>query len=151
MMKRSFNNLDRFARLMDSQFRIPGTQIRFGLDALIGIVPGFGDFSTFVVSGFMVLLMARNGASGFVLARMILNIVIDGLVGSVPILGDLFDVAFKANQRNMKLMHEHYNEGKHRGSALKLILPLLLVLLLILAGIVWLMTVIYSMIIGWLN
>ena len=137
-MKRSFKNMDRLARLMDSQFRIPGTGIRFGLDAIIGLVPGIGDFSTFLVSGGMVLLMAQNGASGFVLARMIFNIVIDGLIGAVPVIGDLFDVAFKANQRNMKLMHEHYSEGKHKGSALKLLVPVLLLLLLLVGGIVWL-------------
>lgn len=123
---------------MDSQFKIPGTDIRFGLDSLIGLIPGAGDFGTFLVSGYMVMVLAKNGASGFVLARMTLNILIDALVGSIPVLGDLFDVAFKANQRNMQLMREHYVEGRHRGGAWKLIVPVLLILLVFVAGLAWL-------------
>ena len=130
-------NLDALAKLMDAQFKIPGTNIKFGLDALIGIIPGVGDFAGFIISGYMMIIMANNGASGFLLARMAINVFIDSLVGSVPLLGDIFDVAFKANQRNMKLMHEHYVEGRHRGSAWKIILPLLLILLLLVAGLVW--------------
>jgi hypothetical protein len=130
--------LDNLARLMDSQFRVPGTNIRFGLDALIGLVPGVGDLSTFAVSGYMLWIMAHNGASGYLLARMVLNVVIDAIVGSIPLLGDLFDIGFKANMRNMRLMHEHYVEGRHKGSAWKIALPVLIVLLLIILGIIWL-------------
>lgn len=130
-------HLDFLAKLMDSQFRIPGTPIRFGLDALIGLVPGAGDFTTFLISGYMVIILAQNGASGFVLARMALNIVLDASIGSIPVLGDVFDIAFKANNRNMKLLHEHYVEEKHQGSAMKVIVPVLLLLLLVVAGIVW--------------
>ena len=130
--------IDRMAKLMDAQFRIPGTDIRFGLDALIGLIPGAGDLSTFAVSGYMVWVMAHNGASGYVLARMVLNVLIDAIIGAIPILGDLFDIAFKANMRNMRLMQEHYREGRHRGSAWKVIIPVLIVLFLIIAGIVWL-------------
>ncbi len=131
-------NLSALARLMDSQFKIPGTNMRFGLDALIGLVPGAGDFATFLISGYMVIILANNGASGFVLARMILNIVIDSLVGAIPVLGDIFDVAFKANQRNMKLMQQHYAEGRHKGGAWKVVVPVLFVLLIFIAGLAWL-------------
>lgn len=134
----TISNLDSLARLMDSKFTIPGTNIKFGLDSLIGFVPGAGDFATFLVSGYMVLILAKNGASGFVLARMTLNILIDALVGSIPIFGDIFDVAYKANQRNMKLMREHYIEGRHRGGAWKLILPVMLILLVFVAALAWL-------------
>jgi len=130
-------NLDMLANLMDSQFKIPGTNIRFGLDPLIGLVPGAGDFVTFLISGYMVMILAQNGASGFVLARMTLNILIDALVGSIPLLGDVFDVAFKANRRNMKLMHEHYVEGRHKGGAWKVIVPLLLVILAVIIALAW--------------
>lgn len=133
----ALRNLDTLAKLMDSQFKIPGTDIRFGLDSLVGLVPGAGDFSTFIVSGYMLTVLAKNGASGFVLARMALNVLIDSLFGAIPILGDIFDVAFKANQRNMKLMHQHYVEGRHRGSAWKVVLPILLVLFLFVAALVW--------------
>ena len=131
-------NLQVIAKLMDSQFRIPGTDVKFGLDALIGLVPGAGDFVTFLISGYMVSVMAKNGASGFVLARMVLNIVIDSLVGSIPILGDIFDVAFKANQRNVTLMQQHYVEGRHKGGAWKVIVPVLLMLLILIGGLAWL-------------
>ncbi|MEO5889382.1 MAG: DUF4112 domain-containing protein [Ferruginibacter sp.] len=134
----TIKNLDMLAKLMDSQFKIPGTNIQFGLDPLIGLLPGAGDFVTLLISGYMVMILARNGASGFVLARMTFNILIDALLGSIPLLGDIFDVGFKANQRNMKLMHEHYIEGRHRGGAWKLIIPVLLILLIIIAGLAWL-------------
>ena len=131
-------SLEKLSKLMDAQFTIPGTNIKFGLDALIGLMPGVGDLSTFAISGYMLFIMAKNGASGFVLARMILNILVDAIVGAVPILGDIFDVAFKANIRNMRLMNQHYKEGKHKGSAWKVIVPVLIILLFIIIGIVWL-------------
>ncbi|MEO6252615.1 MAG: DUF4112 domain-containing protein [Ferruginibacter sp.] len=134
----AISNIDSLAKLMDSQFTIPGTNIRFGLDAIIGLVPGAGDFATFLISGYMVIVLAKNGASGFVLASMTLNILIDALIGSIPILGDVFDVAFRANQRNVKLMHEHYVEGRHRGGAWKIILPVMLLVLLVIVALAWL-------------
>ena len=135
--QRAITRLNRLAKLMDAQFRIPGTDIRFGLDGIIGLIPGGGDLSTFAVSGYMLWIMANNGASGLVLARMTLNILIDALFGSIPLLGDIFDIAFKANMRNVKLMQEHYEEGRHRGSAWKVIIPVLIVLFLIIIGIIW--------------
>ena len=134
----ALKNLNSLAKLMDSQFKIPGTTIKFGLDALIGLVPGAGDFATFLISGYMITIMAKNGASGFVLARMVLNVVIDSLFGAIPVLGDIFDVAFKSNQRNVKLMHEHYVEGRHKGGAWKVVIPVLLILLVFVVGLVWL-------------
>ena len=123
---------------MDAQFRIPGTNIRFGLDGIIGLIPGVGDFSSFLISAYLVSMAVNKGASGFVVARMLFNISVDALVGAVPILGDIFDVAFKANQRNMKLLKEHYTEGRHKGSAAKVIIPVVIVLLALLAGVLWL-------------
>ena len=131
-------HIDSLARLMDSQFSIPGTKLRFGLDGIIGLIPGVGDLSTFAVSGYMLWLMANNGASGYVMARMVLNVLLDAIVGSIPVIGDLFDFAFKANTRNMRLMQEHYRERRHRGSAWKVILPVLLVLFAVIIGILWL-------------
>lgn len=136
--KRGLREIEFLAKLMDSRFRVPGTDIRFGLDAIIGLIPVAGDLSTLAVSGYMLLILARNGASGFLLARMVLNVLIDTVVGMIPFLGDVFDVAFKANMRNLRLMQEHYAEGRHRGSAWKLIIPVLIVLFLMVAGIMWL-------------
>lgn len=126
------------SKLLDSQFRVPGTNFRFGLDPLIGLIPGVGDFISFVVSSLMLATLARNGASGNVLARMILNVVLDTLIGAIPLAGDLFDFVFKSNQRNLRLLQEHYTEGRHRGGAWKVIVPVLLVLLVCMTGVIWL-------------
>ncbi|MBC7827674.1 MAG: DUF4112 domain-containing protein [Chitinophagaceae bacterium] len=134
---RDFKQLDWIAKLMDAQFSIPGTNFRFGLDGIIGLIPGAGDLSTFAVSAYLLTVMARNGASGYVLARMVLNVVIDALFGMIPILGDIFDIAFKANMRNLKLMKEHYVEGRYRGGAWKVVVPILFVLFLLVAGMIW--------------
>jgi hypothetical protein len=129
--------LGALARLMDAQFKIPGTEIRFGLDGIIGLIPGVGDLSTFAVSGYMVMIMARNGASGYVLARMVFNILIDAIFGAIPLLGDIFDIYFKANQRNVRLMEEHYLEGRHRGGAWKVVVPVLLVVLVMIGALIY--------------
>ena len=127
----------RLAKLMDAQFSIPGTNYRFGLDGILGLIPGAGDLSTFAVSGYMLMIMARNGASGYVLSRMVVNILIDAAIGSIPLIGDIFDFAFKANLRNLRLMEEHYAEGRHRGSAMKVIIPVLIIVGLIIAAIIY--------------
>jgi hypothetical protein len=135
--QRGLKHLGRLAKLMDVQFRIPGTDIRFGLDGIIGLIPGAGDLSTFAVSGYMLWIMANNGASSYVLARMTVNILIDALIGAIPFIGDIFDIAFKANMRNLRLMQQYYEEGRHRGSAWKVIIPVLVILFLIIVTIIW--------------
>lgn len=134
---RELKSIELIARLMDSRFKIPGTRFRFGLDPLIGLIPGLGDFTGFLISGYMILICARNGASGFVLARMTLNIFIDALTGAIPLIGDLFDFAYKANDRNLKLMQQHYIEGRHKGGAWKVVVPILIVLLIVIAALAW--------------
>lgn len=129
---KEFKYLDAMSDLMDSRFRIPGTDIRFGLDFLVGLVPYAGDVVTFAFSGMLVVAMARNGASGMVVVKMLGNILLDGAVGSIPVLGDIFDLGFKANRRNYRLLQEHYQEGKHGGSALPVIFAVIFALLLML-------------------
>ncbi|HTK49138.1 MAG TPA: DUF4112 domain-containing protein [Gemmatimonadaceae bacterium] len=92
------------ARLLDTAITIPGTGIRFGADALLGLVPGLGDVAGAVLSGYLVLLAQRLGAPRSVIMRMLGNVALDTLGGSVPIAGDLFDVAFKSNVRNVALL-----------------------------------------------
>ncbi len=135
--QRNFKQLDWIAKLMDAQFSIPGTNFRFGLDGIIGLIPGAGDLSTLAISGYLLTIMAKNGASGYVLARMVLNVLIDAIFGMIPILGDIFDIAFKANMRNLKLMKEHYVEGRHRGGAWKVIVPVIVVLFIVVGLIIW--------------
>lgn len=95
------------ARLLDSAVRIPGTNIRFGLDSLIGFVPGVGDVAGAAFSGYIVLAAARLGVPATVLTRMLVNLATDAAVGAIPLIGDLFDVSFKANTRNAALLDQH--------------------------------------------
>ncbi|HEX6574724.1 MAG TPA: DUF4112 domain-containing protein [Gemmatimonadaceae bacterium] len=95
------------ARALDSAIRIPGTRIRFGLDSIVGLVPGAGDLVSSVLSGYIILTAARLGVPPAVVARMILNLGVDTLVGTVPLVGDLFDVGYRANIRNAALLENH--------------------------------------------
>ena len=108
--------IDALATLMDTAFLIPGTEIRFGLDALIGLVPGIGDAITTIISLFIVSEARALGAPPWLIARMIANVALDGFVGAVPLVGDAFDVAFRANRRNMALLRTHLDEVEGRGA-----------------------------------
>ncbi|RIK76525.1 MAG: DUF4112 domain-containing protein [Planctomycetota bacterium] len=96
--------IERLARWMDSAFTLPGTNIRFGFDALIGLLPGAGDTIATLVSLYILGIAQRAGASKATLLRMGVNIAADLLVGAIPVLGDLFDVYFQANRRNVALL-----------------------------------------------
>ncbi len=104
-------------KVMDDGFRVPGTGFRFGMDPVLGLVPFLGDAVAYLVSTLMVAGLARHGASGKLVFRMAGNILLDFLVGSIPLLGNIFDFTYKANRRNLRLMKAHYEEGKHKGSA----------------------------------
>lgn len=104
----SLDDLDRLADLLDTRWRIPGTNWRFGIDALASIVPVAGDLSTAVVSAYMIKRAHNLGAPNHILARMVGNVAIDTVVGSVPVIGTVFDFAFKANRRNMALLKRHF-------------------------------------------
>ena len=121
----------KIAKLMDSQFKIPGTNFSFGIDPLIGLIPGLGSLVDYVISAYLVIAMVRNGASGRAVSKMILNISIDGIVGAIPVLGNVFDFFFKANRKNLILAVEHFEEGKHQGSAWQIVLPILAVFTII--------------------
>lgn len=108
--------VERLARWMDGMFTLPGTRFRFGLDPLLGLIPGIGNLATFLVSAALVRVMARHGASGEVLVRMAGNVLVDAVLGAIPVIGNLFDFAFRANERNVVLLKRHYGEGRYRGS-----------------------------------
>ena len=108
--------IDALATLLDTAFVIPGTQVRFGLDALIGLVPGIGDAITTVMALFIVSEARALGAPPLLIARMIANVALDGIVGAVPLVGDAFDVAFRANRRNMALLREHLDNAEGRAA-----------------------------------
>ena len=109
--------LQRWAALLDSAFRVPGTRITFGLDPLIGLIPGLGDMASPVLSVLILWQGARMRVPKVVLTRMVLNALIDAGVGAVPILGDLFDFAWKSNDWNLVLLERHARPGTRGSSA----------------------------------
>ncbi|MDP9162446.1 MAG: DUF4112 domain-containing protein [Acidobacteriota bacterium] len=97
-------SLDHIAGMLDDMFRIPGTKIRFGLDAIVGWIPGIGDAFAGIASFIIVFAAWQRGAPGITLARMVLNVLLEMMIGAVPVVGDLFHVAWKCNRRNYKLL-----------------------------------------------
>ncbi|MCA3216229.1 MAG: DUF4112 domain-containing protein [Burkholderiales bacterium] len=98
------------AQLMDSAFVVPGTRVRVGLDAALGLVPGVGDLASGAIGLYIVLQARELGASRWLQARMMGNLLLDTAVGSVPLVGDAFDVLFKANLRNLRLLQQELGE-----------------------------------------
>lgn len=139
--------LDRFSVLTDSQFTIPFTRIKIGLDALIGLIPGVGDAAGLVLSAYVLIEAVRLGVPKRLLGRMLFNVVLEFVVGIVPVLGDAFDVYWRANTRNTALLREHIgielappppspqsNTGQLAWAALVIVLTVLAVVLLLPVG-----------------
>ena len=128
-------SLATLARALDAAVRIPGTNVRVGLDALIGLVPGVGDVAGAAIAGYIVLVAARRGAPPALLARMLLNVAVDTAVGAVPVVGDLFDVAWRANTRNVQLLERHGAAPTETRAASRLVVGAVLVgIVLLLVG-----------------
>lgn len=114
---KDLSGLENLAKLLDNQFAIPGTNFRFGLDGIIGLVPYVGDIAGFIVAGFLMRTMVRKGAGPFLMLRLMGNYILDAVVGIVPVLGDLFDFGFKANRRNVELLKQYYASGDIKPEA----------------------------------
>lgn len=143
--------IERFSYLLDSRFTFPGTKFKFGIDPIIGLVPIIGDLTTFAISSLLVLFMARHGVSRKVVILMIGNIFIDTVIGAVPIIGNIFDFSFKANNRNIRLLKEHYEEGKHQGSGTWIILTVVAAIFIALALVIFIFTYLGILIIDWIS
>lgn len=100
-------HLDRLAQVLDDGFAIPGTNLRFGLDPIIGLLPGFGDAIGALLSFVFVFAGWRRGLPGITLLRMVVNIGVDSIAGTLPIFGDLFDFYWKSNRMNYNLLRRH--------------------------------------------
>ena len=123
--------LESYANWMDAKFRIPFTSIRFGWDAIIGLVPAVGDFVAFFMSTWLIWQAYRCGASLTLVGRMSINIIVELLAGAIPIVGDVFDVYWRANQKNIQLLRKHliksdlsasptnYTDGSHSNANFK--------------------------------
>jgi hypothetical protein len=105
-------DLEFLASILDDRFAIPGTNVRFGLDAIIGLIPGVGDAISATLSSYLIYRAHQMGASKLTLLRMAGNTAVDTVVGAVPLLGDLIDLKFKANRRNLELLRRH--QLRHR-------------------------------------
>jgi hypothetical protein len=102
------------ARFMDALFVIPGTRIRLGFDAILGLVPVAGDLLAQAISTYIVWEAHQLGVGKLTLMRMLANTLIDTVIGSVPIVGDAFDVAFRANMKNLRLLQRHLEKQGYR-------------------------------------
>ena len=141
-------NLDLLAHILDDWFRIPGTSIRFGVDGIVGLIPGLGDILTGLASCIIVIAAWFRGVPYVALLRMVVNLAIDVLIGAIPFLGDAFDIAWKANRRNYALMMRHLRQP-HRhtwrdyaflGSIVLLLMGVFAIPMLMILWIVFLLT-----------
>jgi hypothetical protein len=136
-MPRELDRLRTLSRLLDSAFVLPGTKFRFGVDAIVGLVPGIGDAISAIFSIYIIFQAARLGVPKSTLARMIGNVGVDTIVGEIPLLGDLFDAGFKSNIRNMALIEQHVERPTAaRAQSRSLLLVLGIGLLALFVGIV---------------
>ncbi|MCA6074729.1 DUF4112 domain-containing protein [Fulvivirga sedimenti] len=144
----ALKRIEAVSKLMDSQFEIPGTGIRFGLDPILGLIPFAGSLIGYLVGAYLVIEMYKNGASGKLAIKMIGNVILDAIFGSIPYVGIIPDVWYKANIRNLKLLKEHYQEGKHTGSGFGIIITILAITLLLIGllvyGVVALISLLFS-------
>ena len=134
----SLQALEALAWMLDSSIQIPGTRIRIGLDAIVGLIPGIGDLIGAALSAYIMAMAARLGVPRVTLLRMGLNITVDAMVGMVPFLGDVFDAAWKANRRNVELLRAHLeNPGDARRVDWLFAAGLSVVVLVMVAALGW--------------
>jgi hypothetical protein len=135
-LERDLGRVRVLARVMDTAVGVPGTRIRFGLDALIGLVPGAGDVVSALFAGYPVMIALRHRLPRWVLLRMLGNVLVDAMFGAIPLLGDLFDVAFKANVRNERLLLRYASRPERTTRESAIVLGILVsVAALLLVGI----------------
>lgn len=119
------------AHWLDDRFSIPGTNIHFGLDPIISLIPAAGDWLAGAVSGYFIILGVRAEVPASVLLRMGFNVMLDILIGSIPFLGDVFDFGWKANTKNVKLLEQHQKDADSTEKQSKIMLWLMAIVLLL--------------------
>jgi hypothetical protein len=126
--------IERFSKTMDSRFNVPGTNIKFGVDPILSLFPVVGDLITFLMSGILIYTMHQHGASRNVVIKMVLNSTLDAIIGAIPLVGTVFDVFYRSNDRNVRLLKEHYFEGKHQGSGSGLLFTIIICSIILVAA-----------------
>jgi hypothetical protein len=104
----ALDRLDMMATVFDTAVLIPGTNIRFGVEAVLRLIPGIGDFAASALSAYLLYEASRLGVPKLLLVRMAANVILEGAVGTVPVAGDAFDIYFRANRRNVALLRKHF-------------------------------------------
>lgn len=130
----AIDHLDALSHLLDRAFRVPGTTWRFGIDPLIGLIPGLGDVISALVGAYSLWIARQLGAPASVQLRMVMNLALDGIVGLVPFAGDLFDFAFKAHSRNHALLSQWLQTPHRTRRSSLIVLALATLALLTLLG-----------------
>ena len=132
------------AYLLDSSFTIPGTKMTMGLDPLLGLIPGIGDLISNAIGSTLLFLATKAGVPRIVILRMSVNIVLNMIIGAIPVLGDLFSIWFKSNVRNAQLLHRHCHPTTRRATygdwlyVCGVIIGMILLIVFILGALVWL-------------
>lgn len=146
-MPADLKRANRAARLLDDVFTLPGTRIRFGWDAIVGLVPGVGELLGSIFSLFIVHEALQAGVPTSVVVRMAMNLGLDALIGAVPVLGDIFDVVFKANRRNARLLESYLDrprqtQRRSRGWVAAVLIAmgftLMSIVYFVVSGVIWL-------------
>jgi hypothetical protein len=133
------NRYNLIVNVLDELFRVPGTRWRFGLDAILGLIPGAGDIATAVVGSYGLVVAFQNGAPASIQLRMLMNLLVDAAIGAIPIAGDLFDFAFKAHTRNQRLLQGWLARPHQTRRSSRLVLVFTIaVLIAAVAGALWL-------------
>jgi len=144
------NSVNYIADLLDSRCKIPGTRIKFGIDPILGLIPGVGDWFGGMLSIYFMIEAFRAGGGLSVVLRIFLNIILDIIIGSIPLIGEVFDVAWKANRRNAKLIQNLHTEQKKTEKRSKWFVGLVIVLLTgiilgLIVTVVWLIAQLLSL------
>lgn len=132
---RAVTALRKWSVLLDSAFRVPGTRVTFGLDPLLGLIPGIGDLTTPLFAALLLVHAVRLRIPRVVQLRMLINAAIDFGVGAIPVVGDLFDFGWKANVRNLALLERHARPGTQASAADWVFVLLVIVVLFAVAAI----------------
>jgi hypothetical protein len=140
--------IGRVTRLLDDVIRVPGTDVRVGLDPVIGMVPVVGDAVTALAGAWVIAEAARFGIPRIVLARMVVNLLADLGIGAIPVIGDIYDVVFRSNARNLELFRRHALDP---GATTRGERAFLLGLVLVIIGALWLALVLLGVALDWLS
>lgn len=141
--------VEQISYLLDDRFRIPGTNFKFGLDPILNLIPLAGDLSGFLLSAALILTMAKNGASGKIVALMGVNAVLDATIGAIPFVGQVFDFFYKANSKNIRLLKAHYDEGKYQGGGKGVWVTAIIVLIILFIAFIYLIWKFLEWVINW--